>query len=310
MPVGVHRKEDAEAGVWRLARGREIVLDGPRLIGILNATPDSFFGGSCEVDPERAAAMARAMFADGASMVDIGGESSRPGSARVGEQEQLARVVPIVRAIRRARDLDGLFLSVDTTRAVVARAALEAGCDAVNDVSAGGEDPELQGVVAEFGAGLILMHRVVPPERDSYSDRYVRPPMEGDVVARVRMFLAERMEAAMRAGVARGSIVVDPGLGFGKSVEQNVELIRRTGELRALGRPILSALSRKSFIGRVASGGDSRAEDRLSGTLAASLAHLSRGARLFRVHDVGAHREAFAVHGALGEERGSGGGLP
>lgn len=287
-------------GPWRLARGREIALDGPRLMGILNATPDSFFGGSRETDPARAAARAGEMFARGASIVDIGGESTRPGAARVGAVEQIARVLPIVRAIRRERGLDGLSLSVDTTSAEVARAALEEGCDAVNDVSAGIDDPAMFGVIAGFGAGLILMHRVTAPERDSYSDRYVTPPMGGDVVGRVREFLRERRARAEGAGVARGSIVLDPGLGFGKSVGQNVELIRRTGELLDLGSPILSALSRKSFIGRVAFGDESAVEDRLSGTLAASMAHFAMGVRLFRVHDVGAHREAFGVLGALG----------
>ncbi|MEX2218535.1 MAG: dihydropteroate synthase [Phycisphaerales bacterium] len=282
-----------------------MVLDRPRLVAILNLTPDSFYDGGRLGTVEEAVRAAERAVADGADVLDLGGESTRPGAQRVGPEEQVRRIVPVIGAIRARGGAAGdIPISVDTTLAPVARAALDAGADAINDVSAGAEDAGMFGLAAQRSAGLILMHRLRPPERDSYSDRYAEPPRYGDVAAEVSAFLRERCAAAGARGVAPGSIVIDPGLGFGKTVEQNLELIRRTGELAALGYPVLSGLSRKSFTGRAAGLAESTPAERLGATLALSVAHLIAGARLFRVHDVAEHRRAVSAAG------GGGGGAP
>ena len=292
---------------WRLARGRSIRLDGPRLMAIINTTPDSFFEGSRAESIDAALAMARRAVEEGADLLDIGGESTRPGSARVSEAEQLDRVVPVVRAIRAADGPVGeIPISIDTTLATVARAALGAGADAINDVSGATEQPEpMLALAAETRAGLVLMHRARPPEQDRYSDQYAETPGYRDVVTEVARVLDDRALAAMAAGVAHGAVLLDPGLGFGKSVEQNLELVRRTGEITSLGFPVLSAASRKSFVGRVASpeSPQTAPTDRLAGSLAFSVMHLAAGARVFRVHDVAAQREALlAAWAILGRE--------
>ena len=284
--------------MWRLGHGRSLTLDRPRIMAIINATPDSFFAASRALG-DAAHDMARRAIDDGADMLDIGGESTRPGAVPVDEDTQIGRVVPLIERLRGDADprVASVPISVDTTRARVAHAALEAGADAINDVSAGTDDPGMLGVAAG-GAGLVLMHRVVPPGADRYSDAYTLAPMRGDVVARVAAWLVARAEAAARAGVRRDAIVLDPGLGFGKDVEQNWDLIARTGELVACGFPVLSALSRKSFVGRaIDPARPPEPEGRLWGTLGASVTHLLLGASIFRVHDVKAHREALdAAH--------------
>lgn len=278
--------------VWRFGRRGEVVLDRPLVMAILNVTPDSFHDGGRLGSVEAVVEAARRAVEAGAGALDIGGESTRPGAASVGENEQILRTAPAVRAIREAGI--GCVISVDTTRAAVARACLEAGADAINDVSAGTDDAEMLRVAGGEGAGLIVMHRLVKPDRDRYSDAYVAAPVYGDVAAVVGAFLKERCEAARAAGVAEASVCVDPGLGFGKSVEQNLELIRRTGEIgAACGRPVVSALSRKSFVGRVSLGRESTPEERLGGTVGMSVVHYVRGARVFRVHDVREHVEAL-----------------
>jgi len=233
-------------------------------------------------------------------MLDIGGESTRPGSARVGIEDQIARVVPVIRAIRDA-GID-IPISVDTTRARVALEALEAGADAINDVSGGTEDSGMLALCAQRETGIILMHRLRPPDEDSYSDRYETPPeYPAGVVEAVRDDLSNLLANAARAGVAKHSVVLDPGLGFGKTVEQNLALIRATPRLRSLGRPLLGGVSRKSFVARAQAQDRSEAQnadpappsDRLEGSLALSVIQLSLGVRLFRVHDVRAHRRAL-----------------
>lgn len=291
---------------WALAGGRLLTIDRPRIVGILNVTPDSFADGGRHDDPARALDAANAMAEQGADMIDLGGESTRPGAPRVDHAEQLRRILPVLRAIRQdsgpARTLP---VSIDTTNELVALAALEEGAEAINDVSAGVEsrDGTLR-AAARFGAGIVLMHRLVPPEADQYSDRYATPPRYADVVAEVRASLEVRWHAALAVGIAPDQIVLDPGLGFGKSVEDNLRLIARTRELASLGRPIMSALSRKSFVGRVSLGRDSHPDERLAGTLALSVLHAASGASIFRVHDVGAHRESLEAWRALAEHAG------
>ncbi len=281
---------------WQIGHGKVIDLSEPCIVAILNITPDSFSDGGKLDTPEVAALHAERCVETGARVLDIGGESTRPGAERIDAGEQIARVVPVVAEIRRR--LPEVAISVDTTLAAVAQAAIDAGADIINDVSAGEEDGEILSLAASSGSGLILMHRLAPPTEDSYSDRYDSNPRYADVVADVRSYLGARMELALDAGVKRESVVLDPGLGFGKSVEQNLELIRRTGELCELGAPVMSAASRKSFVGRVSLGRDSEPSERLAGSVAVSALHAQAGARLFRVHDPAEHAQALRVWSA------------
>ncbi len=226
---------------------------------------------------------------------------TRPGAARVSAAEQIDRVRPVIEAVAGRFDV---AVSIDTTLGPVARAALDAGARIVNDVSAGTEDPDLLAAAAAGGAGLVLMHRLRPPEEDSYSDRYLEPPVYGDPVAAVAAFLRERIAAAVAAGVPEAAIAVDPGLGFGKSVADNLALVARGQSLLALGRPVLSGSSRKSFIGAVTDRPDPA--DRLSGSLAVAVLHMLAGARILRVHDVGPHVEALAAALAVAEAAAAG----
>lgn len=289
------------AQTWVLAEGHGLAIDRPLIVGILNVTPDSFADGGKHDDPARALDAANLMASQGADMLDLGGESTRPGAARVDAAEQLRRVLPVLEAIRRDRGpASALPISIDTTSETVARAALNAGAHAINDVSAGTEsqDGTLR-AAADHRAGLVLMHRLVPPTADQFSDRYAEPPRYADVVQEVRAALSNRLTAALTAGLTADQIVLDPGLGFGKSVDDNLRLIARTRDLLSLGRPVMSALSRKSFVGRVSLGRDSHPDERLEGTLALSVLHAHAGASLFRVHDVAAHRAVLDAWRAL-----------
>lgn len=224
-------------------------------------------------------------------MLDIGGESTRPGAERIEIQEQIERVVPIIEAIRSAGIQ--MPISVDTTRSAVALAALEAGADVVNDVSGMDEDPEMLPLIAERGCGVIVMHRLVTPDQDSFSDQYTNKPVYKNVVEEVGAYLAAQVDRAVSAGVEQSRIVLDPGLGFGKSVEDNLRLIQGTRELVKLGNAVMSGLSRKSFVGRVGLGRDSDPRERVFASVGMSVAHLHAGARIFRVHDIAEHREAL-----------------
>lgn len=287
--------------IWRLSPAAHLALDAPRILGIVNVTPDSFAAEGRHADPIAARDHAARLVAEGADALDLGAESTRPGASRVPADEQVRRLVPAIRAIRALPGAAGRVpISVDTTRSAVARAAFDAGADTVNDVSAGAEDPALLALAAREGRGVVLMHRVRPPEADSYSDRYDVPPLEGDVVTLVRAALADAVARAAQAGVARDSLLLDPGLGFGKTVAQNLAIVRAGAGCVPPGYPLLSALSRKSFVGRVSLGRDSSPEERLAGTLALSVEHLRRGARVFRVHDVAAHAQALRAAWSLG----------
>lgn len=283
---------------WPLSSGLAISLTHPRLIAILNLTPDSFYDGGRLHTPADAVRAAHHAALAGADALDIGGESTRPGASRVSAQEQIARVVPAIKAIRAEGGILGTIpISIDTTLAEVARAALDAGAQIINDVSGATEDPAILSLAASSGAGLILMHRALAPDQDRYSTSYApsEAPIQGDAVEHVRLALQALMQRAVEAGVDPERIILDPGLGFGKTVEQNAMLIRRTPELLTLGRPILSALSRKSFVGAFAAEPPLPLDQRLPATLACSIAHFHAGARLFRVHDVAAHTQALRV---------------
>ncbi len=260
---------------------------GPYLMGIVNATPDSFSDGGRFLEPDLAVAHAFRLAEEGADLIDLGGESTRPGAPPVPADEELRRVVPVVAALR-ARGF-ALPISVDTTKATVARAALEAGADLVNDVS-GLADPALARVVAEAGVPVVLMHtRGTPADMQSRA-RY------GDVAAEVRAELALVLRRAEAAGVDPEHTILDPGIGFAKTPEHNLELLARVAELRALGRPLLVGPSRKSFIGKAAG---APVEDRLPGTLAAVTAAVLAGVEWLRVHDVAPARQAARVAAAI-----------
>lgn len=277
---------------WRTGQG-EIALDRPVLVGILNVTPDSFSDGGRYAGLDEARAQADRLVREGAAIVDVGGESTRPGRDEpVPEAEELRRVVPVVEAIR--RDLPEAVVSVDTVKAGVARAALDAGAAILNDVTALRHDPELAAVAASAGAGVVLMHsRGTLLEIASYA----HAEYGGDPVPAVLAELAAAMERATAHGVRADAIVVDPGLGFSKTPEQNMLVCDRLAALLSLGRPVLVGPSRKRFVGTI-TGLDAAERDRASATVCALA--WERGARLFRVHDVAAAREALAVAQAIG----------
>jgi dihydropteroate synthase len=268
---------------------------GPRLMGIVNCTPDSFHAGGRGLDVALAVKHALDMVRQGADLIDVGGESTRPGAERIPAEVQIRRVVPVIRGIRERSDV---AISIDTTLAPVAEAAIRAGAWIVNDVSAGLEDAALIPWVARSGAGLVLMHRRVPPGQDHYSHKYLKPPEYADVVRDVAAFLSGRVVEAERAGIPRSRMLIDPGFGFGKSVEQNFAMLARLGEFAAIGVPLLIGLSRKSFLG--AACGASEPADRLPATLAAAGQAVVGGAAVLRVHDVAEHAQLRAVLGALG----------
>ncbi len=255
-------------------------------MGVVNVTPDSFSDGGLYLDPAAAIKHGRELAEAGAVILDIGGESTRPGAEEVPADEELRRVVPVIEGLA-ALDAQ---ISVDTSKAAVAAAALDTGAEIVNDVTALGGDAEMAGLCAERGATVILMHMAGSPRTMQ------RDPSYEDVVAEVGAFLADRMAAALAAGIAEERIWLDPGIGFGKTAAHNLELLRRLSELAALGRPLVVGTSRKSFIGRL---DDSEANERLGGTIASSILAAAEGATVLRVHDVAEVRQALAVATAV-----------
>jgi len=264
-------------------------------MGIVNVTPDSFSDGGEFLDRDAALEHCRALVADGADILDLGGESTRPGAAPVDADEELARVLPVLEGVRDAA-LE-TQLSIDTSKAAVAHAAIAAGAGIVNDVSALRADPEMAGVIASSGVECCLMHMLGEPRTMQRDPRYE------DVVDDVKAFLEERLGFAVEAGIREQRVMLDPGIGFGKTTEHNLELLRRLDELVSIGRPLLVGTSRKSFLGTLAAAAQGRAEppapsQRLPGTLATCVLALERGARVFRVHDVAEVSQALAVAAA------------
>jgi dihydropteroate synthase len=249
----------------------------------VNVTPDSFSDGGAHLDPETAAAAARRMVADGAALVDVGGESTRPGAEPVSADEELRRVVPLLERIA-----GELPVSIDTSKAAVAERALGLGAVLVNDVTALRADADLVGVVADAGAYLCLMHMLGEPRTMQDDPRY------DDVVADVRAFLEERLAFAVTQGIAEERVALDPGIGFGKTVEHNLELLARLDEIAAIGRPVLVGASRKRFLGRVLGNPDALTGPETAGVAATVVAYRN-GASLFRVHDVAPHVQALAT---------------
>jgi dihydropteroate synthase len=268
-----------------------------RLMGVLNVTPDSFSDGGRFLDAAAAIARGRALVAEGADIIDVGGESTRPGAEPVSATEELARVQPVLEGLAASGLSDGVQISIDTCKGAVARAALIAGATLVNDVSALRADPEMAGLVADSGADCCLMHMLGQPRTMQRNPRY------DDVVDEVRAFLEERLDFAVREGIAEERVLLDPGIGFGKTIEHNLELLRRLQELASIGRPLVIGTSRKSFLGRIAADASAApeapgAKDRLAGTIATNVLAYERGAAVFRVHDVAPVRDALAVAAA------------
>jgi dihydropteroate synthase len=255
------------------------------IMGVVNVTPDSFSDGGAFEDPAAAVAHGRRLAREGAAILDVGGESTRPGAERVPVEEELERVIPVIEGLA---DVDAR-ISIDTMKLAVAQAAVAAGASYVNDVTAFRNDPDLAAFVADRGLDCCLMHMLGDPRTMQHDPRY------GDVVDDVKAFLSERMDAAMRAGVPEERIQLDPGIGFGKTLEHNLELLRRLHELTDLGRPLVIGTSRKSFLGRI-TGRD--VTERVHGTTATCVLALERGATVFRVHDVAAVADALAVTAA------------
>jgi dihydropteroate synthase len=255
------------------------------VMGVVNVTPDSFSDGGRYLDARAAIDHGLGLLAEGADLLDVGGESTRPGAEPVTADEEIARVEPVVAALA----ADGARVSIDTTKAAVARAALAAGATYVNDVSALRFDAELAGVVADAGVDCCLMHMRGDPRTMQDDPRY------DDVVSDVKAHLEERLAFAASSGIAEERVHLDPGIGFGKTLEHNLELLRRLGEIVALGRPVVVGTSRKSFLGKL-TGRD--VGERVPGTIATNVLALERGARIFRVHDVQPTRDALTVAAA------------
>ncbi|HEY1688559.1 MAG TPA: dihydropteroate synthase [Solirubrobacteraceae bacterium] len=264
-------------------------------MGVLNVTPDSFSDGGRYLEASAAVAHGLELVAEGAAIVDVGGESTRPGAQPVDAEEELRRVLPVIEALSAAAS--GAEISIDTSKSVVAAAALEAGATFVNDVSALRFDPQLAGVIAGSGASCCLMHMLGEPRTMQREPRY------DDVVGEVKAFLEERMSFAVAEGIDERLLLLDPGIGFGKSVAHNLELLRRLDEIVALGRPVVIGTSRKSFIGALIAERRGLPEpppapQRLPGTLATNVLALARGASVFRVHDVAPTYDALALAAA------------
>jgi dihydropteroate synthase len=256
---------------------------GPRIMGILNVTPDSFSDGGEWFAFDEAVAHARELVAEGAAILDVGGESTRPGAAATPLEEELRRVIPVLRAVRDV----GAQISIDTMKLAVAEAAVAAGATFVNDVTAFRHEPELAGFVADACCDCCLMHMLGEPRTMQDDPRY------DDVVDDVRAFLEARAEFAVREGIREDRIMVDPGIGFGKTLEHNLELLRRLEELVTIGFPVVIGTSRKAFLGRLTGRQDPHA--RVAATVATNVLAYERGASVFRVHDVAPTRDALAV---------------
>jgi dihydropteroate synthase len=257
----------------------------PKLMGVVNVTPDSFSDGGLYLDADAAIEHGRELAEQGAGRVVVGGDSSGPGAEAVSAEEELGRVVPVIRGLA-----DGGAVSVDTSKLAVAEAALDAGATIVNDVTALQNDPGIAALCADRGVGLVLMHMQGDPRSMQANPTY------DDVVDDVKAFLAERLAFAVDSGVAEEKIWLDPGIGFGKTLEHNLELLRRLGELRELGRPLVIGTSRKSFLGKI---DGSEVDDRIGGTIASTVFAAAEGADVLRVHDVAETAQAMKMAAAI-----------
>jgi len=279
--------------IWKI-RGREIDLSSRGLIlGIVNATPDSFSDGGVFLNPAAACDHGLNLLAEGASILDVGGESTRPGSLPVSSEEEINRVLPVIRALRARTKAP---ISIDTSKADVAEAAIDAGADIINDVTALRGDPRMPALASSSRAGLILMHMQGTPQTMQDAPAYP----QDDVVGDVAKFLSERCNAALGCGVDHAAIILDPGLGFGKTVAHNLALLRNIPRLAALGSPLLIGHSRKSFLAKITGESDAESSgDRLASGIAVTSFAREQGARLFRVHEPRPHADALRITEAI-----------
>jgi dihydropteroate synthase len=262
------------------------------VMGILNATPDSFHDGGRRLQPEMAIQWVMEMARAGAGIIDVGGESTRPGADPVDVAEELKRVIPVIEAAGPELAKSSVEISIDTSKAEVARQALSAGAGMINDVTALRGDPEMAAVAAAAGCPVCLMHMLGEPRTMQQN------PVYDDVVLDIKEFFRERIDFAVQEGIKEENIILDPGIGFGKTLDHNLEILRRLDEFLELGRPLMIGLSRKRFIGIVT--GQEDTEGRLPGTIAANVAAYEKGARIFRVHDVAENYQALQVAAAIG----------
>jgi dihydropteroate synthase len=279
-----HSQNNKQAGEVRFAG---LTLDRPHIMGIVNVTPDSFSDGGLYAQTEVAVEHGRRLAAEGADIIDIGGESTRPGATPLAPDAEIDRVVPVIRALAD----DGALVSIDTRRATVMRAAIEAGARIVNDVTALSGDADSLAVVRDTGVSVVLMHMLGEPQTMQIDPTY------NDVVEDIRTYLAGRVDACRAAGIAAERLAVDPGIGFGKTVEHNLQLLAHIERFRTLGAAVLVGASRKAFIGKLSRG--EPAPERVPGSVAAALAAVAGGAHIVRVHDVAATRQALAVWQAV-----------
>lgn len=274
--------------IWQHRRGVADLSRHGLIMGVLNVTPDSFSDGGSYFDPAAALNHARELIADGSDIIDVGGESTRPGSESVSVEEELRRVCPVIRAIRAESDV---LISIDTSKALVADEAVKAGADIINDVTGLTGDPAMAEVAARSGAGIVLMHMQGEPRTMQVAPHYE------DVVTEVREFLRQRISLALSCGMAAERLAIDPGIGFGKTQEHNLALLRETSRLAELNRPVLIGVSRKSFLGRIT--GSVAIEDRAWPAVAITSFCREAGAHIFRVHEPKPHREALRMTEAI-----------
>jgi dihydropteroate synthase len=273
----------------RLSGGRVLDFSKPLIMGVLNVTPDSFSDGGRYRNPDDAVRQARRMIDEKADIIDIGGESTRPGAERVGPEEERRRVIPVIKAIRVFSDIP---LSIDTTRSDIARCSVEAGADIINDVSALRFDPEMASVAAALDTPVVLMHMLGTPKNMQNDPHYE------DCIGEIKEFFDARIAYCVQNGIRKDRIIIDPGIGFGKRIQDNLEIINRLDAFKALGCPVMVGVSRKSFISMI-TGVRDEASRRIGGSLAAALVAMERGCNIFRVHDVRETVEALMVADAV-----------
>ena len=269
---------------WQIRDQTFDLTDQHWLMGILNVTPDSFSDGGQFINTEIAIEYARQMVADGARIIDIGGESTRPGSMRIDQNTELDRVIPVIEVVSKWEDV---LVSVDTYKSQVAAAAIEAGAHIVNDISGGRLDPNMLSLIAGSGSGFVMMHMQGLPETMQQN------PVYDDVINAIYVYFQEGIKNAVSAGVKIDQIILDPGIGFGKTLEHNLTIIKRLNEFESLGRPLLMGVSRKSFIDKIS---PAPAQQRLPGSLVAGMKSIDTGARILRVHDVAETMQALKIY--------------
>jgi dihydropteroate synthase len=287
MPETVKQTADTIS----LPRDRQLLLKRPLVMGILNVTPDSFSDGGDYFEPKAAVSRARRIMSEGADIIDIGGESSRPGAEEINSEDEIRRVLPVIKAVREMSDLP---ISIDTTKAEVAEAAIKAGADIINDISALRFDDRMVDAALEYKTPIILMHMLGKPKTMQANPSYE------DCIGEIKEFFAERIGFCESKDMSRERIIIDPGIGFGKRLQDNLDIIKNLSEFKSLGCPVMIGSSRKSFIGKITKNG-SKASERIGGSIASMLYAIRNGCNIVRVHDVAETIEAINIYKAIEE---------